>query len=182
MSEHSTATETRTRARTISARASRTSKARDPGAIKSINKAVAILREIHTLWPDLRNYRVDFGKLVDTFDYTHEQVAARNVSGDVNRPRSQRAGSALRVQRALTVDAKGGDAMLVANGRDAGAGVTGAAIAPGDIQEWRRRRSPGFLHEAWQHQRRLASQRAALRVHAERNELFADARVEGHLR
>jgi IclR family KDG regulon transcriptional repressor len=47
MPEHNTVTRTRTRARTISPRASRASKDRGVGGIKSINKAVAILREVH---------------------------------------------------------------------------------------------------------------------------------------
>jgi DNA-binding IclR family transcriptional regulator len=54
MPEHSTATEARSRARTVSARAPRASRIRDPGAIKSINKAVAILREIHAANRPLR--------------------------------------------------------------------------------------------------------------------------------
>lgn len=54
MSEHSTATERRTRGRAIATRTSRASTRRGVGAIKSINKAVAILREIHAASRPLR--------------------------------------------------------------------------------------------------------------------------------
>jgi IclR family acetate operon transcriptional repressor len=54
MPERSTATETRTRVRAISARASRASAPRGVGGIKSINKAVAILRAIHAASRPLR--------------------------------------------------------------------------------------------------------------------------------
>lgn len=54
MSEHSTATERRTRGRAIATHTSRASNRRGVGAIKSINKAVAILQEIHAASRPLR--------------------------------------------------------------------------------------------------------------------------------
>lgn len=79
MSEHSTSTETRTRMRAISARASRASTSREAGAIKSINKAVAILREIHAASRPLRVS--ELSKLLDLSPSVVSRIASTLARG-----------------------------------------------------------------------------------------------------
>jgi DNA-binding IclR family transcriptional regulator len=79
MSERSTAIETRTRVRVISSRASRASKSRGAGAIKSINKAVAILREIHAASRPLRVS--ELSKLLDLSPSVVSRIASTLAKG-----------------------------------------------------------------------------------------------------
>lgn len=79
MSERSTSTETRTRMRATSARASRASTSREAGAIKSINKAVAILREIHAASRPLRVS--ELSKLLDLSPSVVSRIASTLARG-----------------------------------------------------------------------------------------------------
>ena len=63
--------------------------------------------------------------------------------------------------------------MLVSPWFYAGAGVARAAVTPGDVEESAVWGGPRLLDEAWKHQGRLPTQRRALHVDPERDQLFA---------
>src|SRR5215510_3922229 len=60
----------------------------------------------------------------------------------------------------------------------AGTSITGATIAPRNVEKRTRWRDPGFLHEAGKHDRRLFRQRRPFDVGAESDELFTDTRID----
>src|SRR6185369_14301983 len=84
-----------------------------------------------------------------------EQVSGRRIAGDVDGTRPKRCRRAVHVQRARRVDLERGDAVSIAVRSDTGAGVTGASVAPGDVEEGTRCGGPRFLYEAWQQKGRL---------------------------
>src|SRR5262252_10200224 len=84
-----------------------------------------------------------------------EQVTGGRITGDMDGARPKRCRRAVNVQRTCRVDLERCDAVLVATWSDAGAGVTGAPVAPCDVEEWTGCGGPRFLHEARQRNRRL---------------------------
>ena len=65
-----------------------------------------------------------------------QQVTGGAIARDVYRARTERCRRTVRMQRAGRVDAKSGDPVLITARRDARAGVTRAAVTPGDVEEW----------------------------------------------
>src|SRR4029453_18505442 len=77
---------------------------------------------------------------------------------------------------------EGRDAVLVSPWCDAGGGIAGAAVAPGDVEESAVGGCPSLLDEAGKHERGLPTERRAFHVDPERYQLLAHARFQAALR